>query len=370
MLASVSVGSAFKSRENNFNFIRLVAAILVIWSHSYALLPNGMASDPLVKVLGFGWAGIAVNSFFVISGFLIVASFLRRENLLFFLQARFFRIFPGLFVAVCFCVFVIGPLCTKLSLLQYFSEFKVWKFFYSNLGLYERTPFLPGVFVDNKSRAVNGSLWTLSYEVTMYLIVALIGFLGLFRRRYGVAFVVFVFAAYYIFSVSHPELAVEYFSKANGKFLRLSLYFLLGALFYIYRESIYLNLFGVLGLWVLSGLAYGGPIFKFIFAFSLSYSVLWLALVPKGAILAFNKYKDISYGVYIYAFPIQQLVISLSGGISEYQLFFYSLLLTLPLSWVSNAYVELPSLRLGRRITTYVSSSVGSSSFSILKSAK
>ena len=357
MNANVSLASAFSGRSNNFNLIRLVAAILVIWSHSYALLPNGMASDPLVKIVGFGWAGIAVNTFFFVSGFLIVASFLHRRNVLIFLQARFFRIFPGLFVAVCFCAFVVGPLFSKLSLLQYLQEFKVWKFWYSNLGLYERAPFLPGVFLENKSRAVNGSLWTLSYEVTMYLMVACAGVLGLLSGRRGIALLIFLYAAYYIFALSHPEVMGEYLGKSYTKYLRLSLYFVIGAIFYLCRDRIVLNLGYMVALWILCALAYGGPLFKFVFAFSLSYSVAWLAFVPGGAILAFNRYKDISYGVYIYAFPVQQCIIHLAGSVSEVELFLYSLVATLPLAWMSSAYVELPFQRLSKRISSRYSRS-------------
>ena len=226
----LTVGQAIEDsgRDNNFNLLRFVAATLVIWSHSYALLPNGLPSDPSVRVLGFGFAGIAVNAFFAISGFLIVRSYIQHNNLGIYLQARALRIMPGLVVAVLFCALVVGPLFTSLPLNDYFGNSGVGRFITSNIVMYQRTANLPGVFSENVSAGVNGSLWTLSYEVSMYLAVAILGVLGLLKRGTGIAFICFAYAAYFIFATGHPDLAEQWLSPRTDKYLRLSLYFFLG----------------------------------------------------------------------------------------------------------------------------------------------
>jgi len=346
-----SIGSYLVGRSNNFNLLRLVAAVMVIWSHSWALLPNGLASDPLVRSIGMGWAGIAVNAFFAISGFLIVRSYITHDSLRVYLQARVLRIMPGLSVAVLFCVFFVGLLHTTLSYAEYFSSDKVWRFLYSNIAMYNRHPWLPGVFLDNSTRGINGSLWTLSFEVSMYLAVAAIGVLGLLKSRRGIAFVCIAYVAYYLFTVLYPELAKEWLTRDTQKYQRLSLYFFLGGCCYVFRERIPLNVALAAFLWLMSYFAFGSPYFKFVFSFALTYSVLWLAFVPAGWIRQFNAVDDYSYGMYIYAFPVQQMLIMHISGIGEQWLFLLSTAVTFVFAYLSWKLVERPALGLNSRLT-------------------
>lgn len=348
---SDSIDQLIAGRENNFNLLRFIAASLVIWSHSFALLPNGMATDPVSRVLGFGFAGIAVNSFFAISGFLIVRSYITHDNLGIYLQARVLRIMPGLIVAVLFCALVVGPIFTVLPWQAYLDHPRVWEFISSNIALYNRIPTLPGVFQENEVHGVNGSLWTLSYEVTMYIAVAIVGLFGLLKSRKGAILVCFMYVAYYLFVSGHQELASDWFSPHSEKYQRLSLYFFLGGALYVFREKISLNGSYTLGLWTLAIIAYKSVLFNFMFTLALSYSIFWLALVPKGRLLHFNNFDDYSYGIYIYAFPVQQSLIAQYNFVSEVLLFCISFLITLALAWISCKFVEKPALVLNRKLT-------------------
>jgi peptidoglycan/LPS O-acetylase OafA/YrhL len=347
-----TVGHAIgaSGRDNNFNLLRFVAATLVIWSHSYALLPNGLPSDPSVRVLGFGFAGIAVNAFFAISGFLIVRSYIRHNHLGIYLQARTLRIMPGLVVAVLFCALVIGPLFTSLPLRDYFENPDMLRFITSNIAMYHRSGGLPGVFDENVSAGVNGSLWTLSYEVSMYLAVAILGMLGLLKHRMGIAFICFVYTAYFIFATGHPDLAEQWLSPRTDKYLRLSLYFFLGGCLYVFRDRILLFGPAAIALWLLTLISYKSSLFNFIFTVALTYSVLWLALIPQGFVQRFNSLEDYSYGIYIYAYPVQQAIIATHNDIEEMTLFVTSFLITLVLAWLSCKLVEKPALKLSSRL--------------------
>jgi len=310
-----------------------------------------MATDPLAKVLGFGWAAIAVNSFFAISGFLIVRSYLTHDNLRIFLQARILRIMPGLIVAVLVCAYLIGVTHTKLELANYLQDSRVWKFVYTNIGMYNRAPTLPGVFLDNHAHGVNGSLWTLSYEVTMYIGVALLGVTGLLQSRKGLVLICFIYAAYFILVTGHPDIASHWISPHSSKYQRLSLYFFLGGCLYVFKDNISLNILYAIGLWLLALAAYKTSLFQFVFSLAMTYSVFWLALVPRGKILAFNQFDDYSYGIYIYAFPIQQVLIARFSYITETQLFFSAFLATFAMAWLSCKFVEKPALKLNSALT-------------------
>jgi len=163
------------SRNNNFNLIRFIAAVLVLFSHSFALVLGVADTEPLVVLVGMTAGTIAVDVFFIASGFLITSSYVARNNLLTFFWARLLRIYPALIISVLFCVFVLGPLFTKNNLDDYLSDSQTYRYLVKNAILFFGVEYrLPGVFLDLPYAAiVNGSLWTLPYEVRLYVILAL-----------------------------------------------------------------------------------------------------------------------------------------------------------------------------------------------------
>jgi PAS domain S-box-containing protein len=332
------------SRENNFNLLRFLAATAVIISHSFYL--SGMAELRPVHFFIGPWdaADIGVTVFFVISGYLVTQSFMQRRDLWVFLEARFLRIFPALFVVLFFTVLVIGPLATSLPLSVYFSDWDTYRYFFQNLALVKIEQTLPGVFIGApESGHVNNSLWTLPWEIRCYLGLALLGTIFVLPRpkAFKLAFMLGLVLVFCWPLLSWLD-GIESFAP-----LRLGVFFVLGAFFYLAR--IPLRPMGVVALalaafilffvaptrltWVVPGIL-------------LAYTALWFALDPRVCIRSFNRFGDYSYGLYIYAFPIQQSLVSFSGGMGAGELFFLSFALTLPLAVLSWHFLERRALAL------------------------
>ena len=170
LLEMPTLGNRLEARHaNNLDFLRFLAAGLVIIGHCFAFL--GIRRDPLVELTGYqGFSSLGVNFFFFISGMLITRSWLITPSPPAFWVKRCLRIFPGLVVAVLFCVLIVGPMATDLPMASYFSHRDTYRFLWNCLWP-DRFFFLPGVFEHHPNAAVNGSLWTLPYELCCYLIV-------------------------------------------------------------------------------------------------------------------------------------------------------------------------------------------------------
>ena len=183
-------------RANNFDVLRLLAALLVLWGHSYPL--TGTSKDDVFSQLlrGYDMAGtFAVTVFLVISGFLVARSAADRSAVDFIL-ARCLRILPALAFALLLTVFVFGPLLTKMPLAQYFSDPSVFTYL-GNIAVFgiqhhlaDTTAALP------HSHTINGSLWTLSLECGFYLLLLSLVKFGLFGPLSSALIFVVVLASY------------------------------------------------------------------------------------------------------------------------------------------------------------------------------
>ena len=339
--------------NNNLGTIRFLAAFGVLFGHTYNLAigkhgPLDPVSALIHKVSPFyvGLPGVAVAAFFVISGYLVTKSMVERDNLWEYTEARVLRIYPALIVAVIFCIFV-GALVTTLPLQQYFTHKGVWNFFVHNSSLFGLHYRLPGVFMSNPWQGgVNGSLWTLPIELAMYILVALAYLLGFLRNR--VSFNMIALALVLVF-IAAPENS-PLLAKPNHYYLCMS--FILGAFFYLNREVIPLRL----GLFILSllplFLSFGSKYYVIFSALSFSYGLLLLGFSQKIKLPDLSKNGDLSYGLYLYAFPLQQLAIYQFGGDSIAVIMilsFFGALFMAKLSWV---FIEKPALSLKGSLST------------------
>ncbi|WP_226858228.1 acyltransferase family protein [Diaphorobacter aerolatus] len=179
-------------RFNNFDALRLVAALLVIWSHQFSVMGR-----PVPLILNGNEPGaVGVVLFFAISGYLVTGSWLADPHVLRFTRRRVLRIWPGLCVAVLGCALILGPLATTLPLAQYLRSPVTWDYF-SNLWLQTKY-VLPGVFETNPlPNGVNGPIWTIPLEVTCYLGLAVLGVFQVTRTRWFAPFAFLLLAAFF-----------------------------------------------------------------------------------------------------------------------------------------------------------------------------
>lgn len=342
VLAEYSTG-----RDNNFNLIRLVAALMVMWDHSYAIAGVSEAEEPLARLIGMGSSFIAVNVFFVISGYLVTASLCRSKTLLAYVEARFLRIFPGLFLCVAFTSLVIGGLFTSLSAIQYYRSRELWDYVIVNSTLLvdkiQLRYYLPGVFANNPlAGTVNGSLWTLPYEVWLYVGLAGVGLLGLLKRTNLSSLLLAGLLAF--------DLSIMFFFPTNAlvaKFdnvERFCLYFFLGAVIYLNRARIPLSGPILLILCAVTAIVWRTGFAKFLSPFTLAYLVFWLAYVPRGVVRLYNRVGDLSYGTYIYAWPVQQVIVTFVSAVQPLFLFLLALPVTLSVAAISWHLVEKRAL--------------------------
>lgn len=334
-----SLGQVLRGRDNYFDLIRLIAAIMVIFSHAYPL--SGVGYDDLLYRFSNGQVtlgNLAVYIFFIISGLLITQSYLYSNNLITFLKSRLLRIFPGLLGVLLVSAFFIGPLVTSLSFNDYISNEGVLNYLKAFL-LFPMQWNLPGVFEHNAYKGiVNGSLWTIPFEFICYLVVAVLGFFKILNHRYFVLFLTLCLFYYYIFNNTiSPSGAGHIFGLEIGTLSELLLFFLMGSLACLFKDKIYLNKqIAMIGIFILYiSLYYGG--FKSIFAVFGAYLILFIAFLPATKLSMITARGDFSYGVYLYAFPIQQSVTFLFGGKTSVVLnFVISLVVTIIcaiLSW-------------------------------------
>lgn len=308
------------NRDNNFNLVRFVAAFLVLYSHSFAIALGTADAEPLSRAIGMTWGTIAVDVFFITSGFLITSSYFARNNLSIFAWARVMRIYPALVVSIVFCVFIVGLGATTLSSWEYLTSGQTIKFMLKNSVLFFGLEYdLPGVFTNNPWKdAVNGSLWTLPYEVKMYAMLALILYgIGHLQRRVSVINSPRYFLLGIAIVAAAANIANNFQPFASVQFVHLFSMFFVGAAYYAWRDKVRLS-------WVFFLLAFIGLLlsslntkaFFIFYVISLPFLTLFVAYVPSGAVRKFNNVGDYSYGMYIYAFPVQQSIAAIIPEVS------------------------------------------------------
>jgi peptidoglycan/LPS O-acetylase OafA/YrhL len=355
-----------QSRDNNFNLIRILAALAVLITHSFALAIGSGDAEPFRENLGMTMGSIAVDIFFITSGFLVTASLLTRQSAIEFIWARVLRIFPALLVMLLLTVFGLGVFFTSLPLPSYLADPKIYIYLVKCSTLITGVAYnLPGVFDGNPYKnAVNGSLWTMPYEIRMYAILAIVWVALRITKRIrfrtfeliiltsAVAAGVFVIARH---------LLPSYF-PTEGYFANLFFMFFSGAAFYVLKEHITLSrlFFWLFVIALLTAAIANKHSFFVVYTLTIAYVLFYLAYVPSGLVRKYNQVGDYSYGVYIYAFPVQQSVAALIPGVSVLLMVLISAVVTLLLAVFSWHFLErralgLKGLYVGhtRRILTY-----------------
>lgn len=328
-------------RDNNFTLVRLVFAWAVLFGHSFPLTANG--SDPLsMLMLPYAWIGsIAVGGFFAISGYLVTASFIQRGGGA-FVASRVLRLYPAIIVYCAVAVLAIGPIGSDVPLKDYFAA-NPWSYFW-NAPLWTWNYNLPHVFTHNPfGGGTNGSTWTLPVELRCYVLVFLLGFFGVLdsKLRANVALLGTLLVLHFNY-VALPLFGHEqHFAEPLN-------YFLWGALLWVNRAFVPLN--WVLGALMLVGipLSIKFQVFGVFCPLCVAY-ITFLLTYRTPHIDLDRKLGDISYGVYIYAWPIQQLVYrpEQSAWINAA----IATAIVVPLALLSWHLVEKPSLSLRKKLS-------------------
>lgn len=330
------------SEKNSLDLLRLVAASLVLYSHQYALL--GLPEPSFFGWNSFGGAGVTV--FFFLSGMLVSSSWMRDAHIGRFFWRRALRIFPALWVAVLLSLFILGPMLTTLPCSEYFSAPDTWH--YLTTAVLVPRYVLPGVFATNPyAYAINGSLWTLPVEFLCYVTVAAVGVVTPGRNWGGVvtALLIAVLLVAYApllagaqFAPHFEMIAIFWWGALYGYCTSRPWRMLQGRnylLALIVLAVLGFSLFGTRGTERMAMLLFAMGMVAFAERTDVG---IWLT----------ERLGDLSYGVYIYAFPVQQLVVHWYGASRPgfLELFLVSMLLTFALAYASWHLVEYQALRL------------------------
>ena len=220
------------ARQPLFDVIRILAALMVVFSHAFTT--TGTHEPQPIHFghsLGVTWGHIGVAIFFTTSGYLVAQSWQRQPEGFWFLAKRVMRIWPAFLVTIVLSVLVVGPIATDWSLRSYFTSSQSWGYLFHNAVMSPITFRLPGVFRHQPLNGVNGSLWTLPYEIGAYLALLVLGMLRLVRW-WLLAGVLAVGLFFYNTSVANPTIIMR--QHWNGLWLnnvlRLGVWFVAGVL--------------------------------------------------------------------------------------------------------------------------------------------
>ena len=325
--------STSPSRQNNFDFLRVLAALLVLFGHQLAL--SGQPEITIFPHLSVGT--FAVFVFFSISGFLISASWRSDPQVWRFVAKRFLRIWPGFAVVTLLAAFVMGPLVSIYSMEEYFSSPRLYHYLH-NLRMSIQYD-LPGVFQTNPyPHAVNGSMWTIPLEIRCYLLLLLVGLVRLIKFPSLVFGMTLLFCAdVFIFNTVNAPMAWHFIA-----------FFFVGVSLDLYRawwlphsRIIFVGLLAIAAILVMLRL------YELALLMVLPLASIWFGLQSFTGFNAVGKFGDMSYGLYLYAFPVQQLFFYLQGVTLPFWLgLAVTTLTTVFCAYLSWHLIERPALRL------------------------
>lgn len=324
-------------KENCFDFIRYFFTISIFIGHFYELAN--------INKTWFISGATGVKAFFIISGFLIFYSHIQKQNIKYYIKKRIRRILPPYILVIILCVLA-GIFLTELSFKNYISSKETYKYLIANLSFLNFIqPNLPGVFESNPISAVNGSLWTMKVEVMFYTSVPLI---FLFMKKINK---IWILLSIFIFTISYEYYFTMLYEQTNNNIYLLIrkqigsqlIYFYSGTFILLYFDKFikYLKCF-----FLIAVIIYFYQNYNILFSI---FEPLALATILIG--IAYNlkylnflrKYDNISYGMYLYHYPIIQTIIYYDiQNLNIYLAFFLAFILTILVSILSWKFVEKP----------------------------
>jgi peptidoglycan/LPS O-acetylase OafA/YrhL len=340
-----------KIHHNNFGMLRLLFACLVILSHSPWILYGDYSNEILTKTFGTMDIGsVALDGFFLISGYLVTMSYQHSYSIKNYLLKRCLRIFPGFAIASLISVFIFAPMSYGWQAMLNLPLSEWIKIPLRIITLQQ--PWVANTLHNTKHSSevldiLNHPMWSIRYEFACYISVVFLSVIGLQNRKYFLLVTVLSMLTlmYCLIQINyfHHEIPFQIFCIP-----RLFFAFLIGSAFYIYQYKIIWNnhaswVCAILLLTVFSNqylaeptlILLGGYI---LFNFALNFKSAWLSKIGTNI--------DMSYGVYLYAWPIQVLIAINSPSISPWSLTLYALILSMLMGYFSWKLVEKPCLQM------------------------
>jgi peptidoglycan/LPS O-acetylase OafA/YrhL len=336
-------------QENNFGLLRILFATLVILTHFFYFVDGNALREPLIRSFhNLELGDIAVDGFFIISGYLVTKSYLQSKSRSEYLGKRVLRIYPGYVVACAVSLLIgikvgatlphIGPSVIMVAFVQLFLMCGVR---------------LDHTFSNSAYPGVNGSLWSIPYEFRCYLLLILLGFLGVFRNKRIVGALTVCFLLWVtLFDVESTAGGNLMFGSLAGNVRTIAL-FLAGSTFFLFEDAIaYSKLYVMACLAALLVLLPYPNLATPALAVFGGYIIFWFALHgPTSLFSSAANHTDLSYGVYLYAWPIGELLVQYFRGMSPWLVFGCTVLLVYPVAFVSWTLLEKPALGLKRYLT-------------------
>ena len=346
--------SIFDKNANSFDLIRLLAALAVIYSHSYVWSGGAEAISRLTNVTHAGELSVVI--FFFISGALVTKS-LQRSSIMGYVIKRVARIYPALIICCFLVAFVMTWVFGGMSFTQVLNDPQVLKYFgYNAIGVWN-VHVIDSAFQGHPTQALNGSLWSITLELRLYLVLAMLAMLGLVRNVAirCTTLILLVIAACYSPNAL-PLVGDNHALYGAAHFSTFAVIFFAGALFYSLEEKIAPRYTAI---WLVSAfvlvIGKNTEIYRnAIFFFTIT-SVLVIARWP----LLIQKIKirhDYSYGVYLYGWPSQQIAYKLlrdMGEASAFKITLLASLIAIALAVASWHLIEKRAIRWGQRLARW-----------------
>lgn len=330
-------------KNNNFGFLRLLLASLVVVSHSSELLDQNRSREILTNIFGtISFGEMAVDGFFLISGYLILKSFLSSSTLKGYLLKRVLRIYPGFIAASFFCIFVLIPLSGEMHLLLNTSPSDWFSTIRRMLAL--ETPEVP----NTQYPTLNGAMWSIWLEFVCYLCIPIV-YITKFNKPKTYCVLAIMMALIFLYTqISGKNIWLSYVKLDLHHTSRLMFAFLVGGLFYLFRTKVVWDkqLTTISMLLLLISLNFKNTAEIGLMTFG-AYLLFNFALNYKNKFLSSIGGKvDISYGVYLYAWPVQIYVIKYYPQVNLYVLMLATLIAASIFGYLSWIFVEKPFIKL------------------------
>lgn len=331
--------------KNNFDFLRLLFSLFVVIAHSYILSGSTIKENWVTQVTSgqIELSSLGVNGFFIISGYLIVKSLERSKTVLNYFWKRVLRLYPALFIVLLLTI-ILAPFVYE-NTIPYLQNKNVHLYLMRNLSLYNLKYDINGVFINNPyPNVINGSLWTLCYEFTCYVLLIPLFFVN--DKNLKLFLVLLAFILFFVIGNNFIELvkSISLYGLDSVYFFKLGTFFLAGVLLALLRiEELNYGVFSILGVLLLTVLIIYLGFYKNVEHILLPLIVLLVGLYPLKPFNQIHVLGDFSYGIYIYSFPIQQTLMYYFK-FDTYSLMFWSVLLSFIFGYLSWNIIEKRTL--------------------------